>query len=185
MTQRDEGRSRLIITTIGVDRPGIVAEISGWILEHGGNIEDSRMSQLGSEFATLILVSGPADIEGRLEATRGEFERSHNLNVSTKPVSAAPSAGATPMLRYALLATSLDHPGIVHQVAQLLRTQSVNIVSATTQTAPAPFTGAPVFQVDMEIDIPSFVSIPGLRAQLNELGMRENIDFTLKPVRGE
>jgi hypothetical protein len=42
-----------------------------------------------------------------------------------------------------------------------------------------------VFQVDMEIDIPSFVSIPGLRAQLNELGMRENIDFTLKPVRGE
>ena len=134
MSTADSTRSHVIITSVGADRPGIVADLSGWILRCGGNIEDSRMSQLGGEFASLVLVSGPSDLPGRLGDSRADFEREHGLAVFTRPVAAAPAPPAQPHLRYTLRVTSLDHPGVVHQVADLLRAHGVNIVSATTRT---------------------------------------------------
>ena len=47
----------LIISVVGSDRPGIVSEISGIITSHGGNVEESRMSRIGSDFAIIMLVS--------------------------------------------------------------------------------------------------------------------------------
>ena len=47
----------LIISAVGSDRPGIVSEISGVITRHGGNVEESRMSRMGSDFAMIILIS--------------------------------------------------------------------------------------------------------------------------------
>ena len=49
--------NNLIISAIGSDRPGIVSEISGIITTHGGNVEESRMSRLGSDFAIIMLVN--------------------------------------------------------------------------------------------------------------------------------
>ena len=169
-----------LITTVGADRPGIVEKISGWILEQRGNIEDSRMSQLGGEFATLILVSGDDAIAQRLDATHGAFAQSTGLTVFTRAVAGIPPVPGQPVLRYQLRATSLDNPGIVHQVATLLSRYGVNIVSATTQSASAPFSGAPVFQIQMLIDIPGSVSATRLRQELEELGIRLNIDFLLE-----
>lgn len=168
-----------LVTTIGTDRPGIVQDVSEWILQEGGNIEDSRMSLLGGEFATLILVSGDSAIARRLEASREAFQARTELTVFTKSVRPRAAEGTEPALRYELNATALDQSGIVHHVALILREQAINIVSATTRTSPAPFTGAPIFQFEMVIDIPASVSMRKLRAQLEELGDRENIDFVL------
>ena len=48
----------LVITALGDDRPGIVDELSNALFRRDLNIEDSRMSVLGGEFAVLLLVSG-------------------------------------------------------------------------------------------------------------------------------
>ncbi len=175
-----ESRSHVVVTTLGTDRPGIVQEVSGWILEQEGNIEESRMAQLGGEFATLILVSGPADLEQRLGGSSEAFQKDHNLTVLLRAVSGAPAAPGVSLRRYELEATSLDHPGIVHQVSQLLALHGVNIVSANTATEAAPFSGAPIFHFEMEIDIPSSASEDDLRDQLGELARQNNIDVTLK-----
>ena len=176
---RMSDRSFVVVSGVGTDRPGIVEDLSGWVLEAGGNIEESRMALLGGEFAALILVSGPAGLEKKLEDSRDAFAARKQLTLFTKSVSPSPPTPSLPLIRYSLRAVTLDHAGIVHQVAQLLRQQSVNIVSATTRIHPAPFTGAPVFQFHMEIDIPSSVPVPALRESLDKLGYRENIDFTL------
>lgn len=177
-----EPRSHVVVTSIGTDRPGIVADLSGWILAHDGNIEASRMSQLGGEFATIILVSGDEGLAARLEQSRAGFESAHHLAVATKPVTGAPQPPGEPLLRYSLRATSLDHPGIVNQVAALLRQHSINIVSASTRTTPAPFTGAPIFQFQMEVDIPGTMPLTRFREALRVLGDRENIDLMLAPL---
>ena len=49
----------LVISAIGQDRPGIVDEVSAFILSHQCNVEDSRMAVLGGDFALIMLVSGP------------------------------------------------------------------------------------------------------------------------------
>ena len=46
------------LSAIGKDRPGIVADVAGLIYECGGNLEDSSMTLLGTQFALLILLSG-------------------------------------------------------------------------------------------------------------------------------
>lgn len=169
----------VVVTTVGSDRPGIVEDVTRWIFEQGGNVEDSRMSLLGGEFATLILVSGDPGIDKRMSSSLEAFQRSNGLSVFVKTVSGIPPVPGTPRLRYMLRATSLDHPGILHQVAHLLRNKAVNIVSATTRTSPAPFSGVTVFQIQMEVDIPSSVPVASLRQDLLEIGNRDNIDFTL------
>ena len=47
-----------VITAVGSDRPGVVHDLTRAVLECGGNIVESRMSALGSEFAMLLLVLG-------------------------------------------------------------------------------------------------------------------------------
>ena len=49
--------NNIIISAIGSDRPGIVLELTGIIINHGGNVEESRMTRLGSDFAIIMLVS--------------------------------------------------------------------------------------------------------------------------------
>ena len=56
----------LIISAVGSDRSGIVSEISGIITSHGGNVEESRMSRLGSDFAIIMLVSVDPDWFGMI-----------------------------------------------------------------------------------------------------------------------
>ena len=51
----------LIIKGIGPDRPGIVSEISKYVTSNNGNIEESRMIRLGSEFSILMLISISSD----------------------------------------------------------------------------------------------------------------------------
>lgn len=176
-------KSYLVVTSFGTDRPGIVAEISGWILEHGGNIEDSRMSLLGGEFTTMILVSGDKSSIERLETSREQFQRSNELVVFTKRVvGERPALGAN-VVACELEAHSLDHPGIVHQVAQFLRHLKVNIVSAETRVTSAPFSGAPVFQIVMRIEVPAGVTVEQLRTDLDALGASHDITFSLTTLK--
>ena len=50
-------KTYFILSAIGKDRPGIVADVSEVIYGCGGNIEDSSMSLLRNHFALLLLFS--------------------------------------------------------------------------------------------------------------------------------
>ena len=58
----------IVLSAIGSDRTGVVQDITQVILSCGGNIEESRMTTLGSEFAVLMLVSGSWHTLTRLES---------------------------------------------------------------------------------------------------------------------
>ena len=52
----------IVISALGSDRTGLVYDLTRVVLDCSGNIVDSRMSSLGSEFAMLLLVSGVFDL---------------------------------------------------------------------------------------------------------------------------
>jgi len=169
----------LLLTTVGEDRPGIVEAVSGWVLNHGGNIEESRMSVLGGEFATMVLISGSQDLQGTLESSRSKFESDHRLHVFLKSVQAKGAKPEKPVIRYHLKSTSLDTAGIVNRISQLLTREGINIVSGETMTTDAPFSGAPVFHFELIIDIPSDKPVSKLREKLSAIADEENFDITL------
>ena len=47
------------MTAVGADRPGIVAALTGALLEIGGNLEDMRAALLRGSFATVLAVALP------------------------------------------------------------------------------------------------------------------------------
>jgi glycine cleavage system transcriptional repressor len=72
------------LSAIGRDRPGIVADLAELIYECDCNLEDSRMTILGSEFAVLLLLSGQgADVERRLSAGCKRLEWEKRLTCSS------------------------------------------------------------------------------------------------------
>ena len=49
-----------VVTVLGRDRPGIVADTTAALARLGGNLEDSTMTLLRGHFAMLLLVQTPA-----------------------------------------------------------------------------------------------------------------------------
>jgi predicted amino acid-binding ACT domain protein len=67
----EHGRTRVrkwfIVSAIGRDRPGIVADLAQLVFDCEANLEDSRMTLLGNEFAAILLCSGQGpELEQRL-----------------------------------------------------------------------------------------------------------------------
>jgi glycine cleavage system transcriptional repressor len=50
----------LIINAVGVDRLGIVSDITGLVIDAGGNVGESVAGRLGSHFSLMMLVEVPA-----------------------------------------------------------------------------------------------------------------------------
>ena len=84
------------MSAIGRDRPGIVADLAELIYECDCNLEDSRMTILGSEFAVLLLLSGQGDdVERRLSSGCKRLEWEKRLTVFIRPLD-EPAPGHPP-----------------------------------------------------------------------------------------
>ena len=73
-------KNKLIISASGLDRNGIVSEISSIINNYNANIETSRMVRLGEQFTTLILIHIDSKYIGNLKF---DLENIKNLNIET------------------------------------------------------------------------------------------------------
>ena len=71
----------IVLSAIGTDRTGVVQDIAKVVLACGGNIEESRMTTLGAEFATLMLVSGNWHTLDKLERGLEKLGKDDNLTV--------------------------------------------------------------------------------------------------------
>ena len=169
-----------VLTAIGADRVGIVDDLSGAVSAAGCNIEESKMAVLGGEFAVIMLVSGPPGslegLTGIAARSRGEAGAAHRKQTDAR---AAPGESGRP---YLLEAVSLDTPGIVHSVTAILRGHGINIEELSTDTAAAPWTGAPMFRLKAHLIIGPSVSISRLKEELSLLQQEHDLDIALKPV---
>ncbi len=169
-----------VVIAVGHDRAGIVDDISGAVSGAGCNIEESKMAVLGGEFALMMLVSGPSASVDSLAGSLPALGTTLGLRVSCHPTH-EPAAEETGR-PYLLKAVSLDTPGLVHAVTAVLRRHSINIQDLETQTAPAPWTGAPMFQMSAYLVVGPAVSLASLKEELLQLQQEHDLDLDLKPV---
>ena len=74
----------IVISALGQDRAGLIAELSQTVLNSGCNIEDSRMSILGGEFAIIMLVSGAWNNIAKLEDSLPAVAEKQGLLISCR-----------------------------------------------------------------------------------------------------
>jgi glycine cleavage system transcriptional repressor len=171
----------LVISAVGADRPGIVHELTRLVLGCGGNIVESRMTGLGSEFAMLLLVSGNWHTPTKLEAELEKLSEATGLTVNVRATEKRKSAGD--QLPYMVDVVCLDQPGIVFNLANFFTGRGIDISELNTRSYSAAHTGAPMFSVQINIDIPARIQLSSLREEFMEFCDQLNLDAVLEPIK--
>jgi glycine cleavage system transcriptional repressor len=177
--------ARFALSAIGRDRPGIVAGVSGALLEHGANIEDSRMAILGGHFTIMLIVSTPPDADvGAL--TRDLEDARTRLGLGALTLEEVPDEhGMTrPEASHIVTVYGADHPGIVHSVAAAIADIGVNVIDVATHLVEEEGE-QPLYVMMMEVDLPQDVAADRLEAELREVAEREQLDASVRAVEAE
>lgn len=172
----------LAITASGEDQVGLVERFTSRILDAGCNIEESRMAVLGGQFAILMLVSGPWHALTKLEDKAGPMGEELGLTIISKRT--RPQERVKPLVPYRVNVVAMDHPGIVHKLAEFFSRQGINIEELATETYPAPHTGTPMFSVNITIGVPADMHLPTLRGDFFDYCDNLNLDAVMEPARG-
>ena len=176
-------KTYFILSAIGKDRPGIVADVSEVIYECGGNIEDSSMSLLRNHFALQLLFSTERE-EARQKLSSGlkrlEWEKHLTVFYSAITFEEAHPKTKEETHPFKITTSGVDHAGIVSRVCRLLADKGINIADMKTHRVLSAESGTPLFEMDIDIEVPRPISEEGFREDLHRLANELMIDLVLK-----
>ena len=123
--------TRIILTVLGSDRPGLTQALAGAVLEAGGNWLESHLSHLGGKFVGSVLVELP---EGQAAALEQAVHRVDASGLQVSIVFAGEDAPATAAAGLTLELVGQDRPGIVREVTAVLAELGANIEDFSSGT---------------------------------------------------
>jgi glycine cleavage system transcriptional repressor len=174
-------RQLLAVSAIGPDRPGLVHDLTRAINDCGGSIAESRMASLGTEFAMVLLVSGNWHTLARLESELKKVADECGLTLQLRRTE---QRGARrDQLPYSIDIVSLDQTGIVAGLSGFCAARSIDIGEVATRCYAAAHTGAPMFAVQMIINVPAKLHVSQLREEFMDYCDNMNLDAILEPVK--
>jgi glycine cleavage system transcriptional repressor len=168
------------VSAVGVDRPGIVAAVTGVLVEQGCNLEDTSMSILRGHFAMMLLVAGPEALtpealEAALAGAAGEYDLVLTVRHIDDSVP-VPLQGEG----WTVSVYGADKPGIVHEVTQVLAAVGANVVDLTTRVIGE--ANRPLYAMLLDVTLPAGVEADTLRRQLDALARRLGVDCSMHPA---
>jgi len=169
-------QKNFVLTLSGPDRVGIVEEVTGRVLDLGGNVETSRMARLGGEFAILMLVSMP---EKSFEGLDKAFENltANGYTVTTTQARQSYAESHPGWLRYRIEGHGADHEGIIHQIAHYLSVRGINIESMESETFAAPISGVPLITMTAHVVVSQDTLETDWREGLENIGTLMNLEI--------
>jgi glycine cleavage system regulatory protein len=171
-------KATLVLTLIGIDRPGLVKAISNVATKHGANWEASRMARLGGRFAGLLLVTlEPA----RAEALRRDLEALSDLGLKVVVEESARVEARQDWQNLKLELLGTDRVGITHRVAQTLAELGINVDELETECTSAPISGGELFKLSATLACPPSVSLEQLRSELERVENDLMVDIDVNP----
>ena len=177
----DQMNQYLAISAIGSDRTGMVHDLTRVVTDCGGSISESRMTALGSEFAMLLLVSGNWAALARLETDLRKLADSSGLSIQLRRTEQR--TARSDMLPYSVDVVCLDQSGIVSSLSGFFSSRGIDIAELSTRSYAAAHTGAPMFSVQMIVNVPSRIHLSTLREEFLEFCDHLNLDAILEPVK--
>ena len=171
--------ARLAVTAFGADQPGIVATVTGVLMERGGNLEDSAMTILGGHFAMMLMVEvrddqEPSDLESALAARVAAL----GLTVAVRPVGPTAPASTVEGSSWSVSVHGADRPGIVHRVTRLLAHFGANVVDLSTRVVGEPTELA--YVLFLSVTLPPSADADRLDEELEALAGELGVDIHLR-----
>jgi len=183
----------LIINAVGQDRLGLVSEITGHVVDHGGSVGDSQAAKLGPYFSLMMLVDVPTS--NNLEALKQRLATMQHMNATVfqadqvQDFHAEAARLVTPQAGYTgyFSLEGADHPGIVHKLTTAMASHGLSIDKLhTTDQEIAPYGGAVLFKmkgiVTAAAPLAQKFDAAAVQKELEELGDSLNCQVTLEEV---
>jgi glycine cleavage system transcriptional repressor len=178
--------ARFILSGFGLDRPGIVAQVSKLLLDLGANLEDTAMTRLNGQFAMLVMFS-----DGTQPLTQ--------TTVETAMTQIVPAVGlpplhlfvsevdehalllqADPPERYLIRVSGADRPGIVYSVTRHLAELGVNIVDLSSRRLCG--SERAIYLLLLEVTLPPNLTGSQLESTVRQLQAQLGLEIQVEPV---
>jgi glycine cleavage system regulatory protein len=164
--------TRILLTVIGADRPGLTEALAAAVLDAGGNWLESYLSRLGGKFVGSALVDLSPHGVDRLRANLQQSVASE-LRVEIVPADEDIDPGEL----VELTLTGQDRTGIVHEISGVLARLGANIVELETRTDPSAWSGSDMFRARARLTLPKGLSHDALQLALEALSGDLMVDF--------
>ena len=169
-----------LLNASGLDRPGIVAAITGVLLESDCNIEDSQMARLGPDFVCMLIIRMPEgmvseNLSHRLDAVASSLALHLDVR-DLRPEEAAETRFEAP--KHLVHVYGADRKGIVHRISQHLAAQSINITNLHTEVV---HHDTPLYVMLIEVELPAFVDAGRVQDELARIGKEIGVVVSMKP----
>jgi glycine cleavage system transcriptional repressor len=174
---------QLVVTVLGANRPDLIVELTRTIKDCKCTILESRMTELGKEFAGHLLVEGNWNHIVRLENALEALANRHTLKVSHLRAQEVEAEQEDNTLPYAVDIYATDQINNIHDLSAFFAERGIDILDLSSSRYPAPFTGSPLFLAHMIVKIPAGMRIVSLRDEFLDFCDQMNLDAILEPVK--
>ena len=167
----------IVLTVVSDDHPGIVESLSEVLAEHGGNWAESSMMSLAGKFAGILLVQVPDEQADQLVSALESLD-SNGMQIVAQRSAAAVRVEES--REYSIELVGQDHPGIVHEITEVLARHGINVQELETMIQSASMSGESLFIAHARIFVPPDVSLDRLQGELEELANELMVDINLE-----
>lgn len=176
----------MIINAVGLDRPGIVAEMTKLTLDAGGNVGESQAAKLGPHFSVLMMVQVP---QSNCSSLKESLDAMEGMNATVFETQAPEGSKPTPNIGYSgtFRVSGADNPGIVYKVTSLLAHHGLSIDTlGTMQETVAPHGGTHLFHMKGKANalepLAHNFDVNRIKDDLEALGDSLNCEITMDDV---
>ncbi len=174
-------QSRFIMTAFGEDRPGIVADVTGILYDHGCNLEETAMTLLADEFTVnLLFTSSQKDLTETLNRECRRLEREKGVTAFVKKLPERPELDRSGYSELTLHVEGLDQAGIVYRISRYLAENGLNIVALNSQVRESPESGTAIYLMDIHVQTPAGVDMGRIEEGLQDVSDDLHVDISIR-----
>lgn len=171
----------LVVTAMGVDRPGLVSKLARLASDCDCDIVDSRMALFGNEFTLIMMLSGSwasiTKIESLLPSLSVELELMTVMKRTSKH---------TPqnyLSRLEVRFTGKDQRGTMKRITQFLADRSLDLAAVRSFSEELD-NGEQTQTISLTINIPEKVELEKLEKSIYQLSDEMALDCTIRRMEG-
>ena len=154
----------LVMTVLGPDRPGLLAELAGVIDANGGSWFESRLSRFAGQFAGILRFDCPDEKHDRMIEALKSLD---NLNVQVVKEGTPPHR-STKSLDFDV--RGHHHPGLIRNISATIAQVGGNLEEFITERDAAPQPGHFIFRSIGRVQVVEDFEHSKLRDSLQALG---------------
>jgi glycine cleavage system transcriptional repressor len=158
---------QLIVTILGLNRPGILSAVAQHVAETGCNILDSRQAIMGKDFSLTMIIEGRQSSITKAEIVLPKLCQEHDLLSILKRTSEHCKQNIEHL--FSLEFSGVDSLGIVTAVTSVFADYEVSVTALRQRTFIDKPTGANMMSCKMMLSAPQQINAGALERAIDEM----------------